>query len=187
MPSLTTPYPLRWKKSSSMVLPTDIAYNKDIFPSFSSEELEKLRKHRPVTLHEASQIQGVTPHALIYLHSYVTRGKHHVAQRAAAVAARNGNNNLQEGEAGSNSYDTLASSLLSPSDTTLSSSSTGAAVLTKTKASQTQTSAAIDIEPLSPMHPDFSVSPQEADLRKHYQEIDDNDNGDIDDQSKAPI
>ena len=132
-----------------MLLPPDIAYTKDIFPSFSSEELEKLRKHRPVTLHEASQIQGVTPHALIYLHSYVTRGKHHVAQRAA----RNGNSNLEEGAAG-------ITSLLTPNDTTSTSSSAAAAVLTKTKTSQTQSPVAVDIEPLSPMHPDFSVSPQ---------------------------
>ena len=167
-----------------MLLPTDIAYTKDTFPSFSSEELEKLRKHRPVTLHEASQIQGVTPHALIYLHSYVTRGKHHVAQRtataAAAAAARNGNSNLEEGEAGG-SYDALSSSLLS--------STSSSAVLPKTKASQTQAPVSVDIEPLSPMHPDFSVTPQEADLRKHYQEIGDNDNDNDNGggNAKAPI
>ena len=67
----------RWRKSASLLLPTDIVYSHDNFPAFSSEELEKLRTHRPATLHMASQIQGVTPHALIYLANYITRGRHH--------------------------------------------------------------------------------------------------------------
>jgi len=67
----------RWRKSASLQLPTDIVYSHDNFPAFSSEELEKLRTHRPATLHMASQIQGVTPHALIYLANYITRGRHH--------------------------------------------------------------------------------------------------------------
>ena len=62
----------RWRKSGSMRLPDDIEYTKDTFSSFSSEKLEKLRTNKPATLHHtASQIQGITPHALIYLHSYI--------------------------------------------------------------------------------------------------------------------
>jgi tRNA uridine 5-carboxymethylaminomethyl modification enzyme len=67
----------RWRKSASLQLPADIVYSHEYFPAFSSEELEKLRTHRPATLHMASQIQGVTPHALIYLANYITRGRHH--------------------------------------------------------------------------------------------------------------
>ena len=47
----------RWKKSGAMLLPPDIDYSQSVFPSFSSEELEKLRTARPTTLHAASQIQ----------------------------------------------------------------------------------------------------------------------------------
>jgi len=115
----------RWKRSAALVLPPDLEYSKDAFPSFSAEELEKLRTARPATLHAASQIQGVTPHALIYLHTYVTRGRHHQFRRDnAAVAAAGGV--MGDGEDGDGA-----------------------------------------------MHPDFFVSPKEAGLRKHYQEIDD--------------
>jgi hypothetical protein len=117
----------RWKRSAALVLPPDLEYSKDAFPSFSAEELEKLRTARPATLHAASQIQGVTPHALIYLHTYVTRGRHHQFRRdnaAVAAAAAAAGGVMGDGEDGA-------------------------------------------------MHPDFFVSPKEAGLRKHYQEIDD--------------
>lgn len=78
----------RWRKSGAMVLPTDLVYSKEFFPSFSAEELEKLTKGRPTTLHAASQLQGITPHTLIYLHMYISRGKHHVARRNAQIAGQ---------------------------------------------------------------------------------------------------
>lgn len=65
----------RWRKSGAMKIPSDMEYTQEKFP-FAAEELEKLRKYRPETLHAASQIQGVTPHALIYLQTYISRGRH---------------------------------------------------------------------------------------------------------------
>ncbi len=66
----------RWRKSSNMILPADMEYTRELFPAFSAEEIEKLRTHRPITLQAASSIQGITPHTLIYLHNYISRGKH---------------------------------------------------------------------------------------------------------------
>ena len=50
---------LQWRKHGFVKLPYDIEYTRDIFPSFSSEELEKLNKFRPVTLHDASQVMSM--------------------------------------------------------------------------------------------------------------------------------
>ena len=131
----------RWKRSASLPLPTDLEYTKEIFPSFSSEELEKLRTHRPATLHTASQIQGVTPHALIYLHSFISRGRHHPSRKEGR----------SRGEGAPFAADTA----------------TATATATATVA---DIGADVDLDP---MHPDFTPSPAEANLRKHYQEIDD--------------
>lgn len=117
----------RWKKSGAMLLPTDLVYSSEFFPSFSAEELERLSKSRPTTLHAASQLQGITPQTLIYLHMHISRGRHHIARNA--LAAR------------------LASQVDGGPD----------GILTE------------DV----PMHPDFAVTPQEAGLEKHFQEIDD--------------
>jgi tRNA uridine 5-carboxymethylaminomethyl modification enzyme len=65
----------RWRAGGATKIPPNIEYNHLNFPSFSAEELEHLERERPITLHAASQISGLTPHALIYLHNYVTRGK----------------------------------------------------------------------------------------------------------------
>lgn len=119
----------RWKRSGAMLLPTDLVYTSESFPSFSAEELERLAKSRPTTLHAASQLQGITPQTLIYLHTYISRGRHHIARNA--VAAR------------------LASQAEGASEDVLA-----------------------DTEE-TPMHPDFQVSPQEAGLERHFQEIDD--------------
>ena len=70
----------RWKKSGSLKLPADLVYNNAFFPSLSNEELEKLNRHRPDTLHMASQIQGVTPFAVLHLHNYLTRGRYQQQQ-----------------------------------------------------------------------------------------------------------
>ncbi len=47
----------RWKKAAMLPLPKNIEYTREFFPSLSAEELEKLRLHRPATLHAAGQIQ----------------------------------------------------------------------------------------------------------------------------------
>jgi tRNA uridine 5-carboxymethylaminomethyl modification enzyme len=66
---------VRWRKYNFVSIPADITYNHDTFPSFSSEELEKLSKYKPTTLHEASQLQGVTPHSLVYLQNYLAKSR----------------------------------------------------------------------------------------------------------------
>jgi tRNA uridine 5-carboxymethylaminomethyl modification enzyme len=67
----------KWRKSSNVRLPHDLSYDRETFPSFSAEELEKLSANRPETIHAAGQIQGITPHAVIYLHNYILKRKHH--------------------------------------------------------------------------------------------------------------
>ena len=54
-------------------IPADIEYTHDLLPSMSSEELEKLNTVRPETFAAASQMQGITPHSLVYLYNHVTR------------------------------------------------------------------------------------------------------------------
>lgn len=54
-------------------IPADIEYTHDRLPSMSSEELEKLNTIRPETFAAASQMQGITPHSLVYLYNHVTR------------------------------------------------------------------------------------------------------------------
>lgn len=78
----------RWRKSGALKIPESIEYTRDNFP-FAAEELEKLRKFRPETLHAASQIQGITPHALIYLQTYISRGRH-VRRELKEVTASDG-------------------------------------------------------------------------------------------------
>jgi len=62
-----------WRKAQGMKLPPGIQYIRENFATFSNEELEKLDSHRPNTLTEASQISGITPQSLVYLHYYVKR------------------------------------------------------------------------------------------------------------------
>lgn len=54
-------------------IPSDVVYTHEKLPSMSSEELEKLNAVRPETFAAASQIQGMTPHSLVYLYNHVTR------------------------------------------------------------------------------------------------------------------
>lgn len=60
--------PLCWFR-----IPSDVEYTHEKLPSMSSEELEKLNAVRPETFAAASQIQGMTPHSLVYLYNHVTR------------------------------------------------------------------------------------------------------------------
>jgi len=62
-----------WRKAQGMKIPPDIEYDHSIFPTFSAEELEKLRTMRPNTFADASQISGVTPQSLVYLYHHVTK------------------------------------------------------------------------------------------------------------------
>lgn len=109
----------RWKAGAFVKIPNTLKYNRATFPSFSSEELEKLAYHRPETLHAASQLQGITPHSLVYLHNYITRGKGRVTDAAAP---------------GTVSDD-------------------------------------VPVHSGQPMHDDFTISPSEARLDKHFEEI----------------
>ena len=153
----------RWKKSGAMILPTDIQYTKDAFPSFSAEELERLSKSKPLTLHAASQLQGITPHTLIYLHTYISRGKHHIA-RNIRNALENSNTsfidtqNIENNQSSENSqnredrknYSTVIN-----------------------KIGENIANGENENGEMEPMHPDFEISEKEAGLRKHFQEIDD--------------
>lgn len=70
----------RWRRNNIVPLPINIDYSRVNFPSLSSEELEQLNKYRPATLHAASQIQGVTPHALVYLQNYMIKRRHYMSR-----------------------------------------------------------------------------------------------------------
>ena len=72
---------VRWRLGGQVIIPRTIQYTSEAFPAFSAEDLEALNKAKPVTMHQASQLQGVTPHALVYLHHYITRGKHQAHQQ----------------------------------------------------------------------------------------------------------
>jgi len=62
-----------WRKAQGLKLPTNLQYTHEALPTLSNEELEKLQTIRPTTLSEASQISGMTPQSLVYLHYYVKR------------------------------------------------------------------------------------------------------------------
>ena len=130
----------RWRRSGAMLLPTDLMYTSECFPCFSAEELERLSKSRPTTLHAASQLQGMTPQSLIYLHTYISRGKHHVARNVHNARQANLNSN--------SNTDTSSSTVL-------------------------ENDVEVEVEVEDPMHPDFTMTAQEAGLRKHFEEIDD--------------
>lgn len=63
----------RFKSQVSKLIPKDIEYTQANFPALSSEELEKLRKYRPETLHQASLLEGMTQAGLVYLLHYLKR------------------------------------------------------------------------------------------------------------------
>lgn len=65
--------PFFFLRSRPFRIPADIVYTHERLPSMSSEELEKLNQVRPETFAAASQMQGITPHSLVYLYNHVTR------------------------------------------------------------------------------------------------------------------
>ena len=75
----------KWKRNNYIPLPDDIEYKKDVFPSFSAEELEKLAKFRPATLHAASQLQGITLSTVIYLQNYLNKRRYRSRSKTTTV------------------------------------------------------------------------------------------------------
>lgn len=63
----------RWKRNGGLKLPADMEYTREMFPALSAEVLEKLRKHRPRTIDEAAQMQGVTPESVLQLFNHMTK------------------------------------------------------------------------------------------------------------------
>lgn len=68
----------RWKKNGNLKIPLDIEYTRENFPGFSSEELENLRKYRPSTIHEVSQLQGLSPECVLLLLNYITKRRRYL-------------------------------------------------------------------------------------------------------------
>jgi tRNA uridine 5-carboxymethylaminomethyl modification enzyme len=56
----------KMKKMMNLKIPADFVY--DELPGLSSEVIEKLKKHQPPTLFNASQISGITPSAVDIIH-----------------------------------------------------------------------------------------------------------------------
>ncbi|NPA11153.1 MAG: tRNA uridine-5-carboxymethylaminomethyl(34) synthesis enzyme MnmG [Epsilonproteobacteria bacterium] len=63
----------KMKEMLSVKIPEDFEYKG--IPGLSREVVEKLEKHRPVTLFQASEISGVTPAAIDILHMYIKMKK----------------------------------------------------------------------------------------------------------------
>lgn len=61
-----------FRKDEALVIPADLDYGE--VPGLSEEVKQKLAKARPVTLGQASRIEGVTPAAMTTLLLYVKRG-----------------------------------------------------------------------------------------------------------------
>ena len=91
----------RFRRNAHILIPEDLDYSRYAlrtsppgppitlfraeFPAFSSEELEQLRRHRPASLRAAAELQGVTPHAIIYLYNYISRGRYKVQRESGLV------------------------------------------------------------------------------------------------------
>ena len=65
----------RYREQEDINMPTDIDYME--IPSLSTEVREKLKQIRPISLGQASRIQGVTPAAIAVIQIYL-RKKYHV-------------------------------------------------------------------------------------------------------------
>ena len=79
----------RIRRHQGLQLPHDLNYS--AIPSLSNEEVEKLSRARPRTLQEASEISGVTPHAigclLVALRDHDARARQ-ARRREAQASAR---------------------------------------------------------------------------------------------------
>ena len=82
-----------WRKAQGMRIPPDLVYTLDIFPTFSSEEIEKLATVQPTTFAEASAISGVTPQSLVYLYHHVTKRNKSRDRRSSTNKGGGSNNN----------------------------------------------------------------------------------------------
>ncbi|KAF8820226.1 glucose inhibited division protein A subfamily protein [Cardiosporidium cionae] len=63
----------RWQKSMHLLIPSDINYSREIFPSFSAEALQKLAAQRPRSISEAARISGINSQSLFDLYSYIAK------------------------------------------------------------------------------------------------------------------
>jgi len=63
----------KMKKMLQMKIPDDFVY--DNIPGLSNEVIEKLKKFKPPTLFNASEISGITPAAVDVLHLYINMGE----------------------------------------------------------------------------------------------------------------
>ncbi|ANQ10896.1 Glucose inhibited division protein A-like protein [Plasmodium coatneyi] len=66
------------RDSFDLAIPSDVTYDRLNFPYLSNEEIEKLNKFRPRTLHDANRIEGVTMSAIYYLYYYIKGDKNRV-------------------------------------------------------------------------------------------------------------
>eukprot|EP00929_Paragymnodinium_shiwhaense_P042230 TRINITY_DN21883_c0_g1_i2.p1 TRINITY_DN21883_c0_g1~~TRINITY_DN21883_c0_g1_i2.p1 ORF type:complete len:753 (+),score=90.86 TRINITY_DN21883_c0_g1_i2:148-2406(+) len=62
-----------FRKVQSFTIPPDIVYSHEQLPELKKEELERLSAHRPSTIAEAGKLEGVSPNAVVVLHSYIQR------------------------------------------------------------------------------------------------------------------
>lgn len=63
-------------------LPLDMDYA--ALPCLSAEEVEKLTRVRPATLHEAGAISGITPKALLYIYNALQASSNRAKRSAAS-------------------------------------------------------------------------------------------------------
>ena len=58
-----------FKQEESVLIPDDVDYS--MIGGLSNEVVEKLKKHRPLTISAAKAIQGVTPSAIMAIIIYL--------------------------------------------------------------------------------------------------------------------
>jgi tRNA uridine 5-carboxymethylaminomethyl modification enzyme len=70
----------RLQKMDAVWIPRDLDYAS--ISGLSREVVEKLRKHNPSTLGQASRISGITPAAVTLLHSVIERNRQSVVGKS---------------------------------------------------------------------------------------------------------
>jgi tRNA uridine 5-carboxymethylaminomethyl modification enzyme len=91
----------RWKRNGGFRLPADMEYSREMFPALSAEVLEKLRKHRPKTIDEAAQMQGMTPESVLQLFNHMTKGRRKKLSKQtvdASISSAGGSDVFADGE-----------------------------------------------------------------------------------------